>query len=178
MRYGSIEWAYAQPIAQALAEDSSFRAWFLGQTPFAAMAGDARLLDKEMKARRSAVSETWWRSHYTEKCRCAGCSGQETDMLAIFEAKGARFALHIEVKQPKDNFNPAKDQALNYGLRAKCWAQSAPAAVLPHSGAATVLLHCNTRRDDYGQNIDKFDTAIAFQDVWRACHRTVPTEIP
>jgi hypothetical protein len=46
----------------------------------------------------------WNLSHCTEKCRCQGCSGQETDILAIFEAAtGTRFGLHFEVKQPADN---------------------------------------------------------------------------
>jgi hypothetical protein len=50
-----------------------------------------------------------------------GCNGQETDLLAVFEAPtGLRFALHVEVKNPGDSFSKT-DQAPAYPVRAKCW---------------------------------------------------------
>jgi hypothetical protein len=118
MLYGSIEFSYVEPFANSLVADPGFRSWVLRQTKFAAFAEEARLLHEEMRAQRNRGSATWWRSHFTEKCRCEGCSGQETDILAIFEeAMGMRFALHFEVKQPTDKFPISKDQGANYALR-------------------------------------------------------------
>lgn len=166
MRYGSVEYAYAEPFANALVDDPAFRTWVLQQTKFATLAEGARPLYEEMKAKRSPSADSWWRSHYTERCRCQGCSGQETDLLAIFEAKnGTRFALHVEVKQPADNFSTKRDQAANYALRAKCWARSAPDAVLPHADADTVLLFSASKRGEYAPHIPKFGTALTFEEV-------------
>ncbi|MEQ8655461.1 MAG: hypothetical protein RIC87_23615 [Kiloniellales bacterium] len=165
MRYGGIEWEYAAPIADALVASSEFRGWLLKKTRFAHQADQAILLHREMKARRSANAETWWRSYFTEKCRCQGCSGQETDMLAIFMSGGARFALHIEIKQPKDRFPTHKDQARNYGLRAACWAHSAPASVLEHEDADTVLVYAEKRRFDYSDQLKKFGAAVTFEEI-------------
>lgn len=166
MKYGSVEYKYAEPFANSLVEDAEFRSWVLEQTKFAPVAKGARLLHHEMRAKRNGVSKTWWRSHYTERCRCEGCSGQETDVLAVFETRnGDRFALHFEVKQPADKFPPRKDQAGNYALRAACWANNAPNAVVPHSDAATVLL-CSARKlPDYSPHLLKFGTVITFEDV-------------
>jgi hypothetical protein len=166
MLYGSVEFSYAEPFANALVADLAFRSWVLRQTKFAAFAAEARLLHDEMRAQRSGSSATWWRSHFTEKCRCQGCSGQETDILAIFEsAAGTRFALHFEVKQPTDKFPTHKDQAANYALRAKCWATSAPKAVVPHGDAATVLLCSASKLPEYAPHLSKFGTVITFEDV-------------
>jgi hypothetical protein len=164
--YGSLEYAYAKPFADALVNDLAFRSWVLKQTKFAAFAEEARLLHDEMRARRSKKSATWWRSHFSEKCRCLGCSGQETDILAIFEVStGNRFALHIEVKQPTDKFPNNKDQAENYLLRAKCWVASAPRAVLPHVDAATVLLCSFSKLQEYGDQPTRFNTVITFESI-------------
>lgn len=93
----------AEPFARALVEDIAFRNWVIGRTEFASFAENSRLLNEEMHQKRNA--ENWWRSHFTEKCRCADCSGKETDLLAIFETPtGFRFALHIEFKRPGDKF--------------------------------------------------------------------------
>jgi hypothetical protein len=169
MRYGSVEFTYAAPFANELALNAAFCSWVLQRTKFASDGNDARLLHEEMRTRRSGSSENWWRSHYTEKCRCEGCSGQETDLLAIFEAADAkRFALHVEVKQPTDRFSTKRDQAGNYALRAKCWATRAPAAVVPHSDAATVLLCSALKLDEYAPHAAKFGTVITFEGVAEA----------
>ena len=89
-------------------------------------------------------------------------------MFAVFEtATGERFALHIEVKQPTDKFPTKKDQAANYALRAKCWAVSAPKAVVPHSDAATVLLCSSLKLHEYKPHLSKFGTVITFEDIAR-----------
>lgn len=166
MLYGSLEYAYAEPFASALVVDPAFRCWVLRQTKFAPYAAEARLLHEEMGARRSKGSATWWRSHFTEKCRCQGCSGQETDILAVFEVvTGHRFALHVEVKQPTDRFPVDKDQAANYALRAQCWVTSAPKAVLPHAAADTALLCGVSKLEEYRSHLPKFGAVITFEDV-------------
>lgn len=168
MLYGSIEFTYAEPFADALVNDLAFRSWILKKTKFADFGEEARLLHDEMRAQRSETAATWWRSHFTEKCRCPGCSGQETDILAIFEtATGTRFALHFEVKQPTDKFSTKRDQAANYALRAKCWAASAPRAVVLHSDAATVLLCSASKLTEYRPHLLKFGSVITFEDIAR-----------
>ena len=103
MIYGYKERRYAEPFAEALVNDPVFRSWVLRQTIFANYADGARLLHREMHAQRNASARTWWGSHFTEACRCSGCSGQETDLLAVFEtATGLRFAVHVEVKHSDD----------------------------------------------------------------------------
>ncbi len=168
MLYGSVEFAYAEPFANALLATPAFRSWVLGQTKFAAFQREARLLHNEMRAQRSKSSATWWRSHFTEKCRCQGCRGQETDILAVFEASsGMRFGLHFEVKQPADKFPTKKDQAANYTLRAQCWATSAPKSVVPHADAATVLLCSASKLTEYSPHLPKFGTVITFEEIAR-----------
>src|SRR5689334_1556282 len=142
MRYGNLEFAYAVTIAEALADQDQFRSWVLSRSKFWESAANSRVLVEEMTAQRGKTAQTWWRSHYTEKCRCAGCSGQETDILAVFEnAAGKRFALHFEVKQPTDRFPSGKDQAANYQTRAACWIDNPPKSVIRHSAASTCLLY-------------------------------------
>ena len=166
MRYGELELAYAQPIANALVNRPDFRAWVLSRSPFHAWAASSRVLVDEMVSRRAKTSQTWWRSHFAEKCRCAGCAGQETDILAILESiAGERFAVHFEVKQPTDRFPSEKDQATNYRLRAACWVANPPSAVVPHSAAATGLLYSVNKRREYGASVSKFDFAITFEMI-------------
>jgi hypothetical protein len=166
MRYGSLEFAYAAPFANALAEDETFRIWILRQTKFSRIAPRAKLLNREMRERRAKSAQNWWRSHFTEKCRCDGCSGQETDILAIFEGNpGERFALHIEVKQPTDRFPPGKDQAKNYALRAQCWIKSPPKAILPHAEADTMLLCSASKLDEYTPHLPAFGAVVTFEEV-------------
>jgi hypothetical protein len=148
MRFGGVEWTYAEPFAQAVVGQAAFRAWVLGRTRFAPCVREAVLLHEAMKSKRTKVAESWWRSHYTEKCRCRGCSGQETDLLAVFQVGKPCFALHIKVKQPDDDVDPKKDQAANYALRAECWVRQAPERVLPHAAADTMLLFSERRRAD------------------------------
>jgi hypothetical protein len=164
MRYGGVEYRYAEPFARALVEDPAFRTWVLKQTPFELFAECSRLLNEEMQSQRNA--ENWWRSHFTEKCRCAGCSGKETDLLAIFEATPKfRFALHIEVKHPGDKFKADGIQPAGYPLRAACWALAAPSNVLPHHQACSVLLFSERNRLMYSPHLHHFQGLITFQQI-------------
>jgi hypothetical protein len=165
MRYGGVEWQYAEPIARALVELPEFKTCILKKTQFAVHAEEAKLLHEDMKALRSSSAETWWRSHYTEKCRCSGCSGQETDLLAVFSIGIARFELHVEIKRPGDKFPRNKDQARNYNLRAQCWAKKPPLAVLPHREAGTLLIFSETQRLEFMEHIEKFDGSLTFENI-------------
>jgi hypothetical protein len=163
--YGLRELRYAAPFADALVDDPDFRTWVLSRTKFAKYSLDARVLDREMLAKRSAKAASWWRSHFREKCRCDGCSGRETDLLAIFESPGAfRFALHVEVKNPRDKFTNAK-QARSYQLRAKCWCANPPLKVLPHADAGTALLFSEEKRMEFSPYLEFFETLITFQEI-------------
>jgi hypothetical protein len=174
MRYGRVEYVYAEPIAQALVEDRAFRKWLLDRTEFSAFS-EARLLHEEMKAHRSATAENWWRSHFTESCRCQGCSGKETDLLAIFESSTTvRFALHIEIKRPGDRFKANGVQSRGYPLRAQCWAQNAPPNVLPHNLASTVLIFSEADRALFLSHLPYFKTLITLEDIKRQFPHAAP----
>lgn len=166
MTYGASELNYAKPFADALVASADFRRWVLSQTKFAARAEGARLLHEEMLKARSRNVKSWWRSHFSEKCTCPGCHGQETDMLAIFEDEGGeRFALHVEVKHPGDHFKEKGDQAEAYPMRARCWAAKPPAKVLPHSDATTMLLCSASRLCDYEHHLGHFGSVLTFETV-------------
>lgn len=165
MKYGSIEYSYAAPFARALAVDDVFRNWVVSKTEFREMS-TARLLDAEMAAWRGNPTAEWWRFHFTEKCRCAGCSGKETGILAIFEStEGTRFGLHFEVKHPADNFKDDGVQFRGYPLRAQCWAATPPAKVLPHHQASTVLLFSDHKRTQFAPHLLHFRTLITFEEI-------------
>ena len=163
MKYGALEYAYAAPIADALLNDAAFRDWFVGRTKLADL-GPARVLADDMKARRSKAAADWWRSHYSEKCRCDGCRGQETDMLVVLEFDGGeRAALHIEVKQPTDVFKTGQGRA--YAARAACWIKQPPNAIVPHTKATTLLLCLGSRLQSFGAEPQEFDTLVTFEDI-------------
>lgn len=167
--YGLHELSFATPFADRLVSDAAFREWVLCRTKFSNLAVGSRVLDQEMLKRRSPSAGSWWRSHYTAACNCSGCGGQETDLLAIFEAlSGARFALHVEVKHPGDGFKADGRQARAYGERARCWVMKPPRAVLPHQDAATMLLCSERRLADYGENVRLFDHLLTFEAVERS----------
>jgi hypothetical protein len=164
--YGRLELLYAEPFAEALVGDLAFRSWVLKQTIFANFADEAKLLHREMLAKRSPRAKSWWRSHYSESCRCFGCSGQETDLLAIFEtATDLRFALHVEVKHPDDKFDKDGNQAASYPARARCWVTNPPPNVLPHTLATTALLCSALKLPDYAAHLGHFAVLISFEDV-------------
>lgn len=136
------------------------------QTEFAPFASCAKLLHEEMKLRRGGVSQNWWRSHFTETYRCAGCSGKETDLLAIFETEtGFRFAIHIEVKHPGDRFKKDGIQSRGYPLRAHCWTGKPPKNVLPHHQATTALLFSEAKSAEYAGHLSHFKTRITFESL-------------
>ena len=164
MGYGESERRYAEPFANALVADGGFRTWVVAQTEFAAFAENASLLHEENEEEAQRRRQTWWRSHFTEACRCDGCSGKETDLLAIFETStGFRFALHVEIKHPTDRFKADSRQSRGYPLRARCWSIEPPAAVLSHHLATTVLLYSAVKHTEYAAHLGCFGALITFE---------------
>jgi hypothetical protein len=167
VKYGSIEYQYAEPIAKGLIEDSAFRRWVLSKSKFSD-SSDARVLNEEMKDYRRNPTAEWWRFYFTEGCRCLGCSGKETDILAIFEdAAGLRFAMHFEIKQPKDKFKADGIQSRGYPLRAECWVDRPPPRVLPHQDASTGIFFSEAKTTEYAPHLDSFQTKITFEEIER-----------
>jgi hypothetical protein len=170
VEYARIEKTYAKPVADALVDNTEFRIWILEQTIFAKFGASARLLNNEMLALRTKGTLLWWNSHFSPKCKCPGCiGGKETDLLAIFGLPtNERFALHIEVKHPKDSFKENR-QADSYPLRATCWATNSKEhpRVLPHSAATTVLLYSATRTREYEPYLQHFKSKITFEEIRR-----------
>jgi hypothetical protein len=172
------EFRFGKPFADGLVNNLEFRKWVLKrmEKKVAKYADEAQLLDQKMLRERSEGTKYWWYHHYQEKCRCGGCSGQETDILAIFETEGdklserdRRFAIHVEVKHPRDEFKEAKDgklsQAEAYRVRARCWVAKKPKRVLAHTDATTLLLCSETRRRDYEPHSKHFDKMITFEEI-------------
>jgi len=119
-----------------------------------------------MKAHRNSPNAEWWRFYFTESCRCAGCSGKETDLFTVFEARnGQRFAIHFEIKQPADRFKQDGIQSKGYALRAECWAKNPPPKVLPHTDASTGLFFSESKRKEYAAHLDCFDAKITFEEI-------------
>jgi hypothetical protein len=164
-RYAHFEKKYSEPIADGIAHNARFRAWLLKHTKFGHQAKVALPLIEEMQKKRSKSAQTWWGSHYTESCRCTGCSGQETDLLVVFEGDSSRFALHVEIKQPTDNFPTHKDQAESYAIRAECWIGKPPKAIVPHFAADTMLICGENRLADYEVHLPKFGSVITFEEI-------------
>jgi hypothetical protein len=167
MRYGEKEKEFSEPFANQLATNPAFLHWMLDKTKFRDVNG-ARVLAEEMKRKRSKRATTWWASHYTESCRCFGCEGSETDILAmVADRDGRTVALHIEVKQPSDRFNLDRRQAERYPVRAACWVSSAPPNVLPHDDACTILLCSSDKVSEFAAEAAHFDTVITFEEIAR-----------
>lgn len=168
MAYGDNELRYAQPIAEGLVQNIDFRKWFLSKTRFAPHAEVARLLDSEQKARRSPGAATWWRSYWTGNSYPfkGECGERETDLLAVFDVSGKfRFAIHVEVKAPKDIFGI--EQAKDYAIRSKCWAGAGrnPKTVLPHDEGICVLCCDRAFSEKHPMELSFFDSVITFDEI-------------
>jgi hypothetical protein len=168
VKYGSIEYRYAEPIARGLLADPDFRRWVLSKSKFVEVAGARLLKDDVVQHRKNPVAE-WWRFHFSMICDCLGCSGgRETDIFTVFEGPtGLRFAMHFEVKQPADGFQPKRLQEQRYPIRANCWIQNAPPTVLPHKDASTGIFFSERKRAKYAPLLNSFDAKITFEEIER-----------
>jgi hypothetical protein len=102
------------------------------------------------------------------------CGGKETDLLAIFEAKDFRFALHFEVKHPGDSFKAEKQQSKDYRIRATCWIGKTPKHVLAHQDAETILICSPERLPDFAVHASHFDRFISIEDISKAFPGLLP----
>jgi hypothetical protein len=162
------EFRYAKPIADGIVEDDSFRRWLISQTRFSSSAGDARSLWKEQLERRAPGTPHWWRHYFVGKksCACKQCGERETDILAVFEnSVGFRFALHVEVKSPRDKLSI--DQAKNYKTRSECWSgrEKSHKTVLQHDEATTMLVCSSEFARTEMSKISEFDVVLGFDEV-------------
>ncbi len=168
-RYSKNEFLYARPIASALLTDASFREWFLMGTKCGAMAREARpLAELQASLRTTPSAKKWfWFNVFCPKdrrCACRGEEGIETDILLLFKAPdNSRFAVHVEVKPPNEDFLP--DQAESYPRRAACWANTAtrPRTVVAH-GSFTTILVCGENLSSDARRLN-FDQTHFHQDI-------------
>lgn len=151
-------------FADKLASDESFQNWLLNQCGFSSDIGYCRLMHQEQLDLRSSDTAPWWRHWFTEKCRCDGCSGKETDIFAVFERSEwrDRFALHIECKLAGATFTSPM-QAPGYRLRAECWAGKARFLYYKHY--ATVLLAPKEFLERESEAAKFFDYHLSFTAV-------------
>jgi hypothetical protein len=158
--------AMCYAFAAQLQNSPDFVTWLLERTAFAAFSSSSKVLWEEQKKNRYSAAAPWWRHWFTSKCMCAGCiGGRETDIFVVFEAADhERFALHIENKKMKSSFSP--DQALAYGVRAKCW-QNQP-RFLRYTRSQTVLLAPEAFRT---RNADAtlFDVFLSHEEIAERC---------
>ncbi|HET8750576.1 MAG TPA: hypothetical protein VFM42_07530, partial [Sphingomicrobium sp.] len=178
-RYGHLEHDYAEAFAEALCEDEAFRDWVLFRTRFAEIR-NTHVIRDEMHSLRKSSAAPWWKNYFTYSCDCFGCEGgRETDVFAVIEDEvGSRFALHVEVKQPTDRFDPAVEQAKRYKMRAACWAANAPPTVPAHSQACTLLLCSAAKLCVFANEIGPFDLVITFEEIARSFPNATPSVSP
>lgn len=168
-KYSSKEFLYARPLAYALLTDTSFRQWFFAGTKFADRVLTSLLHTAEQaKLRTTADSRKWfWFNYWCPKdgsCECRGEKGIETDILLILEEPaGSRFSLHVEVKQPGENFLPG--QAESYPRRGLCWTNSnkRPRTVPAHDDFLTAIVCGDNLKHD--ARLLNFDKTIFHSDV-------------
>jgi hypothetical protein len=162
--YGHKEHVYADAFANALCDDPHFLLWVLKRTKFADRIGPF-VLREEMIGKRPRA-KFWWKNYWTGRCTCLGCSGSETDIFVVCGSEGDdRIALHIEVKQPTDRFDPAKRQGERYKARAACWAANPPKTVPQHGDAATLLICSQDKLATFADEISMFDSTITFETL-------------
>lgn len=166
MKYGSLEYRYAEPIARSLATNAEFSRWVLYKSKFAEFA-DARLLREEMILQRQNPTAEWWRFHFSMRCNDLCCSGgRETDIFAVYETvTKLRFAMHFEVKQPTDKFDPKRLQEQRYALRAKCWIDKTPPKILKHQDASLGIFFSESKRAKFEAVLSYFPTQITFEEI-------------
>lgn len=90
------------------------------------------------------------------------------------DGAGERFALHIEIKQPTDCFNPQSEQAKRYQSRAACWSSLAPPTVPSHTAASTVVVLSDDKRSEFRSDLAAFHTLITFERIAERFPNAIP----
>ena len=107
------------PVAAEFAKSGEFFDWILRRIGHVDWVGNAHSMAVEQRKRRARF---WWKNVYCHesKCRCPGLAGRVIDILLFVERRdGARMALHVECKHPKDTLS--RGQAAAYPVRAQWW---------------------------------------------------------
>jgi hypothetical protein len=136
--------------------------WLLSKTKFASHANGCRLLHEEQVRSRPRVRpENWWRHWW---CYVPELSKEsETDIFMVFQifSTRERFALHIENKTKKGEFEPC--QAAAYAPRARH--MLGKPKFLSYSSFQTALLAPRSFRDSHALEANLFDFPIAYEEV-------------
>ncbi|MBR1153736.1 hypothetical protein [Bradyrhizobium sp. JYMT SZCCT0428] len=158
------EFAHAQPIAEMLAHNPTFRSWFIAKTRFVADA-DCQSMHEQIERERHHPP-FWWRHNHHVSCGCEGCvGGRETDIFNIFFRNPKdKFALHIEVKHLGDTLK--ENQAKRYKQRASCWAANKPNRIPQHHRAGTVLLYSAAKHTKLEPLFTHFHNRLTFEEIW------------
>lgn len=173
-RYSTLEFRYARPLAKAIMTRPDFRHWLLAGTSYASVAAHSYPVPRrQARLRKTRDQRRWyWFNHFCrDTCSCQVEEWKpedrrrtETDILIVLtEPSGSRFAVHIEIKPPGDEFR--KWQAETYSRRAKCWAkpETKPATVLGHDGYVTLLVCGDNLKSD--PRIKNFDDVFYHSDI-------------
>lgn len=164
--YGAIEHRYCEPVAEELAANGTFAAFFLRRIGYAAWVGHCRVLRDEQSRLRPGA-RYWWKNVFCSesRCQCPRLRGREVDILVVVEhVDGRRLGLHIECKHPNDRFHAG--QAQGYRERLGCWTQPGrgPRTIPAHREAVAILLCARDHRHE-ADDVACFDGFVFFDEV-------------
>lgn len=149
-----------QAFAEALEQSPSMQKWLLGDGRFAHVSQSAKLLvDEQMAARGPGVANWaryWW-------CSLPDGSQSETDLFFVFDARGYRFALHIENKPPSGSLS--FEQAHAYRRRATFKANTPQ--WLSYVDFETILLAPQAFIEANKDAANQFDRTISYESAAR-----------
>lgn len=164
--YGPLEHPYCEPVAEALANDSSFAKFFMERAGRGNWAESFSSL-KDEQSRLRTSGDFWWKNVFCSesRCTCPNLRGREIDILAIFErGDGERLGMHIECKNPSDKFS--KGQAAQYRERLSCWTKPGKGPrTIPQHGSAVAILICAREHRHAAADLDQFDAVIFFDEI-------------
>jgi len=146
-------------FAETLADSPEFQEWLLSSGRFVRHAGNATLLVSEQASARKSAKH-WWKHWW---CRLPDESESETDVFLVFEAEGARFAIHIEDKPAHGKLGLR--QAIDYRRRAAFKANSAD--WLNYSDFEVLLLAPAGFIEGHAECAGQFDRQITYEEVAR-----------
>ena len=164
--YGWKEHIYCEPVAEELARNLDFAAFFLERAGLAGWRGNFRCLKEEQLERRQPAP--WWKNVYCHEsaCKCPRLAGKEVDICAVFEKEdGARTGLYVECKNPEDKELDVQ-QAQGYRERLSCWTQAGrgPRTIPRHESATSVLIADNAQRFA-PDAVKSFRAVILFSEI-------------
>lgn len=144
-------------FADTLANSRDFQEWLLSGGRFARFAHSSKLLIHEQASARKSAKH-WWKHWW---CKLPDHSESETDIFLVFEADGARFAVHIENKPPHGQLG--MEQAVDYRRRATFKANSPD--WLNYSDFEVLLLAPKAFAHKNVECATQFDRTISYEQV-------------